>query len=266
MASGDVTATLSTSSERKSASFDGVDDYVEIPHNDSQLGANLSNGFTISAWIFPRTIGETNGAIINKSADAFQASGFGVYTAATNTVGFRIKTGTQVYSANNSFPFFVWNHLIITISSANLVNFYLNGVLSGVANQDTVQGINQIVTTNVLRIGNRSTATDRTFDGSIADVRIYNRVLSTTEITNLYNGEDIRDGLVGQWKLEDDYNDSSGMGNHGTNSGTYLVNTLTNRLKADAPRTLAAATDKLIVVPQKITDQRIRIIKAEREA
>jgi hypothetical protein len=28
--------------------FDGTDDYVEVPHNAAQLGANLSNGFTIS--------------------------------------------------------------------------------------------------------------------------------------------------------------------------------------------------------------------------
>ena len=47
MADGDLTATNQTYSSKKCAVFDGVDDYVEVAHNANQLGANLSNGFTI---------------------------------------------------------------------------------------------------------------------------------------------------------------------------------------------------------------------------
>ena len=36
--------------------FDGVDDFVDVPHNALQLGTNLSNGFTISAWINPKDL------------------------------------------------------------------------------------------------------------------------------------------------------------------------------------------------------------------
>ena len=36
MAAGDLTATNQTYSSKKGAVFDGVDDYVEIPHNANQ--------------------------------------------------------------------------------------------------------------------------------------------------------------------------------------------------------------------------------------
>ena len=54
MAAGDLTGTVATVGERKAAFFDGVDDFVQIPHNANQLGANLLNGFTISDCINPK--------------------------------------------------------------------------------------------------------------------------------------------------------------------------------------------------------------------
>ena len=48
MAEGDVVVVNTNSRAFNANVFDGVDDYVEIPHNAAQLGANLSNGFTIS--------------------------------------------------------------------------------------------------------------------------------------------------------------------------------------------------------------------------
>jgi len=62
-------------------------------------------------------------------------------------------------------------------------NFYVNGVLSGTPNQNS--GTPEAGTTN-LAIGN-DTFANRSFDGTIDDVRIYNRVLSAQEVKRLYN-------------------------------------------------------------------------------
>jgi hypothetical protein len=169
--------------------FDGVDDYVQIPHNAAFLGANLSNGFTISAWINPRSIGETAGNILSKSTDTTGQNGFFYAVTTSNRIAFRLNSGTQANSAVNSVNQGSgnWYHILITVSSGQLANFYVNGVLSGTANQDLVQTISTITTTNAMRIGNRATATDRTFDGLIDEVMFFNRFLSLNEIKRIYN-------------------------------------------------------------------------------
>ena len=80
-------------------------------------------------------------------------------------------------------------------------------------------------------IGSADTFTEM-FNGSIDDVRIYNRALSPTEISNLYNGSAPRNGLV----LEHIYslgnaNDLSGYGNNGTLYGDpiFINNACTDR-------------------------------------
>jgi hypothetical protein len=72
------------------------------------------------------------------------------------------------------------------------------------------------------------------FPGLIDDVRIYNRALSASEITDLYNGKEVStEGLVGWWAMNEgedgtctggtDVCDLSGNANHGTNNGaTWL--------------------------------------------
>jgi hypothetical protein len=53
-----------------------------------------------------------------------------------------------------------------------------------------------------LRIG--TTTLESFFKGSIRDVRIWNRALSASEISALYNGNVSRTGLVAEYLLEGD--------------------------------------------------------------
>jgi len=209
--------------------FDGVDDYVEIPHNAAQLGANLSQGFTISAWINPRSVGETSGRILDKNTSDLGANGWRYGCLSLNRVFFIINAGTQSSCANNAVPYKVWTHVILTISSGQLANFYVNGVLSGTADQDLVQTISTITTTNVMRIGNRSTATDRTFDGSIRSVKMWNRVLTASEIARDYAGITPANPIH-HFKLGGDYTDYGSVGVTATNSGSTVDNVFSNNV------------------------------------
>jgi len=65
----------------------------------------------------------------------------------------------------------------------------------------------------------------RYFNGSLDDIRIYNRALSASEVAVLYNGgagrtDNPSSGIVGWWKMNDGsgqtVTDSSGSGNNGT--------------------------------------------------
>ena len=63
---------------------------------------------------------------------------------------------------------------------------------------------------------------------------MWNRVLTAAEIAADYAGLNNTQGQILWVPLKDDYNDKSTLGLKGTNSGTYLLNTLQNKIKADA--------------------------------
>ena len=213
MGVGSISGNITSLTAFNSDLFNGTYSYIEIPHNDAQLGANLTNGFTISAWINPRSIGETTGRIFDKSSSTNGDNGFTFFIDSTNNrLGLLINNGNKAISAVSSIPFGTWKHVLITILSTQLASFYVNGSLSGTANQDLVQGIATITTTNVMRIGNPSSSTGRTFDGSIRSVKMWNRVLSQKEIIEDYRGNVSTDGLIHYFKLGGDYADYGSVG------------------------------------------------------
>ncbi len=165
--------------------FDGVDDFVEIPHNANQLGVNLTEGFTISAWINPTSTGEGGGGrILDKSSAVSGVDGFEYRLDDVSQVLIKINAGAERISAIGSINFNEWNHVLVTVSASALVTNYVNGVLSGTPG--TSGAIAAITTTNAMRIGNRSGSTNETFDGSIQKLRIYNRVLTAGEASKLH--------------------------------------------------------------------------------
>jgi len=206
--------------------FDGVDDYVEVPHSSAQLGANLSNGFTISAWINPRSLGEASvGRIIDKNSGT---NSFVFNVRTTNSVAFVINGGTQRQAGADAITLGIWQHVLVTISSGQLVNFYIDGVATGTADQDLVQTIATITSTEPILIGNRA-ATTATFDGSIAQVKMWNRVLTTEEITNDYSGITPANPIH-YFKLGGDYRDYGSVGVTATNSGSVVEEVFDNNV------------------------------------
>jgi len=212
--------------------FDGVNDYVSIPHSSIYLGANLTNGFTLSAWVNPILTG--TGAVARRifdKSDNNTAGQLGFVLAFSNSGNLNrlifYLNVVAVYSASDSImPDSGWHHIAVTVSSAHLVNFYIDGVLSGTANQDIGQEISTITTIYDARIGNRANATDRSMNGGIQDVRFYNVVLTTDEITNLYNKINVTRGLTAHYPLTGSANDEI-AGNDGTISGATWKNRLT---------------------------------------
>ncbi len=190
----------------KAYNFDGAN--TTIP---TTLTSNtpFTNGFTVSAWIKPNSIGETNGRVIDKSSSGDGVNGFSIWMSGSfpNTLALRTNVGSVGYALTGSTPYGVWQHMLVTVASNAVVTWYINGVQSGTP--ATTGPLSGITTSNPLTIGNRSGATDRTFDGGISDVKIYNRVLTTAEIAQLYQsyrpqlrpscGYDIIDGRDSQF-------------------------------------------------------------------
>lgn len=247
MAVGDVRTAMLDATSFGCAKFDGVDDYVEIPHSANQLGVNLSDGMSVAGWIKTRSDGETSlGNILDKSSGISGANGFMVNVASSGRVQIRIQTTPVLSSAMSARSNNVWVHFLFTITSGMIGNCYINGVLSGSADVSVGGTLSSITTTNAMRIGNRATATDRTFDGFIRDVRMWNKVLSAADIAKVYAGSPVTDSLIGQWKLNGNANDNSIYGNNGTASGAVFVND-NQTIDAEFTAARVGATDKYFI-------------------
>ena len=163
-------------------SFDGADSYVEIAHHSSQL---LTRGGTLLAWINPVNIGESSvGQVIDKESGVTGVDGYSLSLRNTQAVALRIHDTDWVPTANNAVPYGSWTMVAASFISDGTTTMYANGLASGtpaVAGDPT-----NITATNVLRIGNRSGGTDRTFDGYIGLPKILNYPLSAGQIKKAF--------------------------------------------------------------------------------
>ncbi len=122
-----------------------------------------------------------------------------------------------------------WYQLCGTFAASSLITLYLNGVSvatfgasPGVSLTEMQIGVGQNVFTNGF-------AYQTFFNGSIANVQVYNTSLSSNEILFLYRegiGGEPSDlpYLVGWWPLNGNANDYSGNENNGVNSNVIYTN------------------------------------------
>jgi hypothetical protein len=169
--------------------FDGVDGVV-----DSGSPASLDDlgPLTFSAWIKPNSTGEGGGGVIVSKANAPGDLRFNFESTGTNALSFskNYDGGTDLKrtTSNNFITLGVWSHITVTwdgSATAANVHIYVNGVET--TYQTTTDGVgnkNSDATLNFY-IGNLS-GSFHTFDGTIDEVRIYNRALSDSEIKQLY--------------------------------------------------------------------------------
>ena len=230
--------------------FDGADDVIEIPHTPYELGTNLTNGFTISAWILARTAGEGNvGRIFDKSSGINGDTGFAFQISAGvgGVLKFRMGAGGTSRYGSAIGVFNYWFNALVTVSAAQLCTFYVNGVLNGSANQDLVGTIAGITTANNATIGCHNTGVGA-FDGGIRDVKMWNKVLSADEITQeaFSGGYVARENLIHYFKLGGDYTDYGFVGVAATNTGSVVAcmdGPLTTAVKAQR----VASTDSWLL-------------------
>lgn len=225
----------------KAVSFDGLDDVITAGSASSldDMGAR-----TLSAWIYPESMGESSkGRIFDKAATTTPTLGW-IFNIANNEGDYQIgftHSGSTVLSrrsvANTIVPN-VWQHVLVTwdgSTTATNIRIYVNG--TEVSYQTTSNGASLTSdAAQTLRIGNSADGA-RTFDGYIDEPRIYDRVLSATEIAELYalgatkfqdtQSNQLTNGLVGYWPLNGP--DISGTTAYDRNGGsTSNDGTLTN--------------------------------------
>ena len=170
----------------KALHFDGVKDRVVL-RNPTAL--NFSGQITIAAWTKLDTLDRAlhdivdHGYTRSPNADVSLNIQAGAYWIGTWTGGSGPTYGASIAVPSGDVG--VWNHLAGTYDGTNW-RLYRNGVV--VASVPATVGAVTVSADWV--IGGSAVAGDlRSFPGTIEDVRVYKRALSTTEIASLASGQ-----------------------------------------------------------------------------
>lgn len=153
-------------------SFDGTDDYVSIADSDVFTPSTISVAF----WSKSDTI-STQPVYIHRSSDSSRIDIFvgpNIYCTFSN--GTTYNTGFYSSTWDTSW------HYVVCMWDGTTVSTYLDGVL---VKTESFSGTLPNISASV-NIGRRS-STSSYFDGSIDEVRVYNRTLTAAEIKGLYN-------------------------------------------------------------------------------
>ena len=191
------------------AVFDGVDDHVQL-NNPGLL--NLGENFTISAWIRLEDFVNTDMRIFStldvEIGSVTKGYAFGVNSTTNsdrNMNSLSLTLGNIFWqwdlwtSPTNSIQTGVWQHVVVTVegtsTSSTNVKFYIDAV-SNFAEfwASTENETNWATDVNAMRIGDAFTPgypsyynSITNFKGSIQDIRIYNRALTSADVAELYN-------------------------------------------------------------------------------
>jgi len=162
--------------------FDGADDYVQTSNTSFN-----SSTIAVSVWINRSTTATTFPVIASKEG---VSSGWILHIINTNKIFWKINNNNSTaITTTASLTVGLWYN-IVGIYTGSQLAVYINGILDSTTSDNT--GINSNST--ALRIGEYQT-TGNAYKGNIANIQIYNRALSATEILQNYNATKTRFGL-----------------------------------------------------------------------
>lgn len=172
------------------ALYNGSTDRIVTSGN---IGITGSTTRSISAWIYISTSTVLQ-EIVWYGADSSNNT-FSIYYHGTNQFGLDIYGNyLQTNTLGTSLPISAWNHIVVTYAggawNTTNVKLYINGVEWAGGWSATGTGSTPNTTNGSLYIGDRTAGGEWNYAGRIDEVLIANKVLSSTEISNLYNGGD----------------------------------------------------------------------------
>ncbi len=229
--------------------FNGTSDYVAVQDSPS---LRISN-YTVEVWIKPNGVpNEEWKGIVGKPG-----RNFNMWLNNDGYIHHRFHNSTSTNSGIADTPvgsitWDAWNYIVIT-NDGTTAKTYINGIERASGSS----GGSQTIDNTILYMGrNLDGSSANYFNGIIDGVRIYNRALSATEISNHYDSdarldyEDVRftssDGLteLNHWKEKDGtfwvkipslitYGNTIYMyyGNHAATSASDFSNTFGTGLK-----------------------------------
>ncbi len=178
--------------------FDGDGDYVNVT-NDTTIKAQRP--MSVMAWVKRDAVGEYDYLFYKMGSGN---KGWWLLIRDIDDIRFGFP-GVNFVDSISTITDIQWHHIAVTIASEGNVNFYIDGVNAGTANLAA-----PIITSYPLRMGTKVNTSGTITDYSnftIDEVMIYDRVLSTEEIQDIYLTQKTECvdteallGYISQWK------------------------------------------------------------------
>ena len=221
-------ATFSSDSQlgANSGKLDGTDDYVNIP----TLTVTHLPEFSISVWVKPANVNDYQ-TVVSKEVNSVDRN---IWLTIWNDGRAVMRTTSGgILSCNAAAAGDLrdgsWHHLVGVFSESEC-RIYVDSVLK---DTDTGLGVPDGIGTN-FNIGRQDAITTRDYEGNIDELAVWTTGISTEEVSSLYQGQLSNftelssswtphwGNLVGYWKMDGNWQDSSGNGFHATPSGGVI--------------------------------------------
>jgi hypothetical protein len=176
-------------------SFDGVNDYISVAHNEA---LNLTSDFTISLWAEVSSSQEPHAGINdilrkwNGNAEGYPFSISYLNPLADDAVEDKILyvryDGQLCGNTPTTYSPTITNDTflhIVLVKEGNTLRHYLNNVLIEEITDTTDSGSCTVGNSADMTIGCRGNLV-RFFKGKIDDIRIYDRAITAAEVANLH--------------------------------------------------------------------------------
>ena len=168
--------------------LDGFDDYVRTA-DSNEIGST----FSIMTWVRP----DGNNTLANERtiiAKTTTTNGYKLVLQNDNRVRMEWRVGATTYSAitNAALPNSKWHNIAVTYG-ANTILMYIDGVVDRTA---TIS-VAPVSTASTFSIGAQyinKTTINNLWKGDIDELRMWNRVVSATEIRFIMNQEILQNG------------------------------------------------------------------------
>jgi hypothetical protein len=188
----------------KALKFDAVNDYVKVSHSTSLDVANGSKPFALEAWVYPRNISGQNVVVEKYGSFQFKLESNRLYL-------FNMVDWSDCRSKWGTIPENSWSHVVVIYDGSNC-KFYLNG--ADATDDNTVTSFT--ATSNSVFVGAEN-GLGHWFNGTIDEIKIYNRALTAEELQEDYNPKQ------SDFRITVEYDKIDIMGNVKFGKGTQKI-------------------------------------------
>lgn len=176
--------------------------YIEFP-NDSRIKPAGTNGISVTLWAKLDVLNSAQFLVFAKntctswfegySLTASNISGqirYHVVKSSSSTAG----CGTQaILNSTNLYSPYIWHHITFCMDNS-VIKLYVDGTLDNTLSSSVVMNYDN---SNVYLGGTNSGLFNAPLNGSIDNVRFYNRIISQSEITQIRSYDPSCDALSG---------------------------------------------------------------------
>ena len=205
--------------------LDGLNDYITLENKSINY-----NNFTISFWFNKSNTQQINDTVINYQNEN-KTDGFGFIFPDANREALQFSIGNGTNQTSNLTSSTLLNntwYFVTGVYQRDLVIFYINGTQIGNLTNISLIAPNPSIN---LTIGSNRTALF--FNGTFDELRIYNRSINSSEITEIYNSSRVRNttivtnGLVSYLSFNENQGtiayDGIGSNNGSISGATYFA-------------------------------------------